>query len=293
MQRRHETENIPIEILRSLITILDTGSFTKAGAALGLTQSAITAQMKRLQRLLGDELFVRGVVNVTLTEKGKFAADYARRIIALNDVLVQGKAHGVRVGLPPLYGNNLLRNLATQCNRNRLNVHLNCDSVPNLRRRFDAGHLDAFLDLTSEPSQGAVANWTESVIWISANDFDGPNDRPFQFINWPGSPSAEIAKKALNQSSIRYETPVVAYDVVSYLGAVQAALGYGVLAERIVPSRLRVRHEKSLPSLGPMHVSLKVAGVREGLDAVVTFLKEAAERLSGRMSCHAARLACL
>ncbi len=30
MHRRHEPNNVPIETLRSFVTILDTGSFTKA-----------------------------------------------------------------------------------------------------------------------------------------------------------------------------------------------------------------------------------------------------------------------
>jgi len=284
MHRRHETENIPIEILRSFVTVLDTGSFTKAAAVLALTQSAISAQMKRLQRLLRDELFTRGMVNVTLTEKGKFAADYARRILALNDFLVQGAACGVRVGLPPLYGNDLLREVSARCKKDSVNVQFYCDSVPNLRKRFEAGHLDVFLDLSSDPPPDAVTSWTESVVWVSAHEFVAASEEPFHFINWPGSPSEEIAFRALRRSSIRFDTPAAAFDIASYLEAVQAALGYGVMAERGVPQSLRICREQSLPILGPMHVGLKKkSGVEEGSDAVVAYLEKAAERLHGRL----------
>src|SRR5882757_4219858 len=140
MQRRHESENIPTEILRSFITILDTGSFTKAATVLGLTQSAISAQVKRLQRLLGDELFVRGVANVTLTERGKFASERARRILALNDELIS-KSTGIRIGLPTLHGGSLLRGILQHCKKAGLDVHFYCDCVPTLRKRFEAGQV--------------------------------------------------------------------------------------------------------------------------------------------------------
>jgi DNA-binding transcriptional LysR family regulator len=288
MHRRHETENIPTEILRSFVTVLDTGSFTKAATVLALTQSAVSAQMKRLQRLLKDELFTRGTVNVTLTDKGKFAANYARRILALNDLLLQGATGGVRIGLPPLYGIDLLREVAARCKTDGVNVQFYCDSVSNLRKRFEAGHLDVFLDLSSDPSPDAVTSWTESVVWVSAHEFVGSSKEPFHFINWPGSPSEEIAFRALRRSSIRYDMPATAFDIASYLEIVQAALGYGVMAERGVPQNLRICREQSLPILGPMHVGLKKSGVDDDLDAVVAYLKTAAERLHGHLDCASA-----
>ena len=57
MQRRPPVNNVPIELLRAIVAIVDLGSFTKAAQALKLTQPAISAQMKRLQQLVGAEVF--------------------------------------------------------------------------------------------------------------------------------------------------------------------------------------------------------------------------------------------
>ena len=57
MQRRPPVNNVPIELLRAIVAIVDLGSFTKAAQALNLTQPAISAQMKRLQQLVGAEVF--------------------------------------------------------------------------------------------------------------------------------------------------------------------------------------------------------------------------------------------
>jgi hypothetical protein len=60
MHRRHFEKNIPTEVIRAFITILDMGSFTKAAEHLDLTQPAISAQIKRLERILGGEVFQPG-----------------------------------------------------------------------------------------------------------------------------------------------------------------------------------------------------------------------------------------
>lgn len=51
--------NIPTDLLRTLVAVVDLRSFTKAAAALGVTQPAVSAQIKRLQFLLGGDLFDR------------------------------------------------------------------------------------------------------------------------------------------------------------------------------------------------------------------------------------------
>ncbi|MBN8965726.1 MAG: LysR family transcriptional regulator [Rhizobiales bacterium] len=49
MHRRYEGVNIPIEAIRTFVVAAETGSFSKTGDKLCLSQPAISAQMKRLQ----------------------------------------------------------------------------------------------------------------------------------------------------------------------------------------------------------------------------------------------------
>src|SRR5262249_56823866 len=55
-ERRGGMVNIPTELLRTLVFVVDQRSFTKAAQSLGVTQPAVSAQIKRLQFLLGYEL---------------------------------------------------------------------------------------------------------------------------------------------------------------------------------------------------------------------------------------------
>ena len=96
--------NIPTELLRTFVKAVDLGSFTRAGEAVGRTQSAVSLQVRRLEDLLDAPLFVRGSHRVKLTDEGTILVNYARRMLALNDVAVASLrrpkvAGSVRLGL--------------------------------------------------------------------------------------------------------------------------------------------------------------------------------------------------
>ena len=84
--------NLPTELLRTFIKAVDLGSFTRAGDAVGRTQSAVSLQMRRLEEMLDTQLVERGTHRVKLTEEGATLASYARRMLALNDEAVAGLA---------------------------------------------------------------------------------------------------------------------------------------------------------------------------------------------------------
>src|SRR5579863_2711964 len=100
MYRRHQHVNIPIEIVRTVVAISETGSLSKAGERLGLSQPAISSQVKRLQNLVGGSLFVKGANGTTTTELGKLALQQARKILEANDQLL--RLGGNNFGPPPL-----------------------------------------------------------------------------------------------------------------------------------------------------------------------------------------------
>ena len=80
--------NIPTELLRTLVAVVDLRSFTKAAQSLGVTQPAVSAQIKRLQMLLGGDLLDKSAPGVTLTSVGEMVVNYARRLLSINDQIL-------------------------------------------------------------------------------------------------------------------------------------------------------------------------------------------------------------
>ncbi len=72
---------------RAFVQIADSGSFTRAAEMLNVSQPALSAQMRELERLLGFALFHRHNRRVSLTAEGRIFLDRARRLILETDWL--------------------------------------------------------------------------------------------------------------------------------------------------------------------------------------------------------------
>jgi DNA-binding transcriptional LysR family regulator len=59
-----------LALLRTFVAVHRAGSFTRAASLLGLSQPAVTGQIRSLERQLGRPLFVRGARGVTATSLG-------------------------------------------------------------------------------------------------------------------------------------------------------------------------------------------------------------------------------
>src|SRR5438270_11284905 len=65
----HSFEHLDLNLLRVFEVLIEERSATRAGARLGLTQSAISHALNRLRHVLGDDLFVRGPDGMQPTER--------------------------------------------------------------------------------------------------------------------------------------------------------------------------------------------------------------------------------
>lgn len=86
MARTTDSDLAPHE-LRVLVAVADTGGFSAAAAAIGLTQSAVSHSIRGSERKIGAVLFERGRAGARPTPAGEKAVVYARRILRMLDVL--------------------------------------------------------------------------------------------------------------------------------------------------------------------------------------------------------------
>jgi DNA-binding transcriptional LysR family regulator len=97
--------NIPTNVLRSFVAIVDAGSMLNAADQVFVTQSALSLQIKRLEDMLQQTLFTRDGRELML--------DYARRVLALHDEAVQAVGSGqfagpIRIGMVQDFAEALL-----------------------------------------------------------------------------------------------------------------------------------------------------------------------------------------
>ncbi|HEV8452874.1 MAG TPA: LysR family transcriptional regulator, partial [Gaiellales bacterium] len=69
--------------LRTLTEVADRGSFSAAAEALGVSQPAVSQQVRALEREIGEPLLDRGGRGAHLTERGVMVHRYAQRMLAL------------------------------------------------------------------------------------------------------------------------------------------------------------------------------------------------------------------
>ncbi|WP_327251556.1 LysR family transcriptional regulator [Streptomyces sp. NBC_01244] len=73
--------------LQAVCQIAETGSLGGAARVLGVSQPALSAQLRRIERVTGGELFVRGRLGVEPTPLGQFVLAKARRVLSEMDAL--------------------------------------------------------------------------------------------------------------------------------------------------------------------------------------------------------------
>ncbi|MEV6834136.1 LysR family transcriptional regulator [Streptomyces sp. NPDC051133] len=86
--------HIDPRLLRAFVAVAEELHFTRAAARLYVAQQALSRDVRRLERELGTELFVRTTRQVTLTPDGDRLLPHARRVLAAQDDLLAAFASG-------------------------------------------------------------------------------------------------------------------------------------------------------------------------------------------------------
>jgi DNA-binding transcriptional LysR family regulator len=73
---------VELHQLQCFIAVLEEGGFKRATARLGITQPALSYQIRRLEEELGVQVFLRGPGGVQPTDAGRVLRDHAPPVIA-------------------------------------------------------------------------------------------------------------------------------------------------------------------------------------------------------------------
>lgn len=171
------TPSIPLldlDLLKTLVAIAETGSFSAAAVAVFRTPSAVSMQVKRIEELLGRAVFIRDSRSVKLTADGEFLLEHARRMLALNrDALarfVQPAVQGVvRMGAPDDAAERHLPSMLRRFAETHPSVTVNVtvDSSERMLAMLKDGKLDLSLVTCAAEfdDRGAEVLFRERLVW--------------------------------------------------------------------------------------------------------------------------------
>ncbi len=164
------------ELLRTFIAFADAGSLARAAAAVARSPSAVTAQMQRLEELVGEPLLASQGRGRVLTPAGEEFAVHARRVLdAHRDAWlgVKGaRADGrVRLGATQDFTETLLPGLLRTFVRShpRVRFELRVGRSAELSRMLAEGQLDVLVAMRLAPEADEVATFREPMLWLAAD----------------------------------------------------------------------------------------------------------------------------
>src|SRR5258708_2058216 len=219
--RPNSGANIPTDFLQTFVTICELGSFTKAAHRYGLTQPAVSAQVRKLELMIGGGLIERKSPGIGLTDRGTEVLKFARRMLSINDqILAFSGAHTstpvIRVGIPNVFAVEILHKLATNRTIRAANsvLQICCDRSHNLLQRIRENYLDVACVIGDEPEiLEATSSWSEEFVWVRAPGamLDGRSAIPLIASPQRGL-SDRVAMEALSRVNLQCEIILYACD---------------------------------------------------------------------------------
>jgi DNA-binding transcriptional LysR family regulator len=233
--------NIPTELLRTLVAVVDLRSFTKAANSLGVTQPAVSAQIKRLQALLDCEVLDKSAPGVSLTQSGELVVNYARRLLSINDQIVDLStprlgSRSLRIGVPGDFLTPVLPKLLTEIRTQYPDIRLllRSDLFDAMARDLRHGDLNLLIGLSETGVElDARHQWTEPMVWVRSPSFTLDPDAPVPLVTLAeGYALHRAAVAALSRAQRSFEVVFVGQSKASIVEAVRAGMGVAAVSKR-------------------------------------------------------------
>lgn len=254
--------DLDLDLLRGFVTVAERGGFTAAGAALGLTQSAVSLKVKRLEEVLGKPVLLRHPKRVALTREGETLLAYARRMLALNEEAVR------RFVAPPVAGRLRLgvadhfvpRHLPPTLARfartwPELRIEVEVGRSHDLRAALAREELDLVLGKRRDGETEGRVLFTEAVVWVAAPDWAPPAGRPLPLAMLPqGCMFRDRALTALARAGTGFEVVYTSPSLLGVAAAAQAGFALTVMGRAGLPDGLV--EVEGLPPLGTAEMCL-------------------------------------
>lgn len=286
---------LDLDLLRSFVSVVDAGGFTRAGERVHRTQSTVSQQIRRLEEDMGRPLLHRDGKGVRPTEEGERLLSYARRILALaeeaREVVARPSGDSVvRLGLPEDFVAYRLTEMLSEFTRSNpdLRLSVRCGTSERMRRALERGDLDLALFERDAEETGGIAFWRQRLRWVTSRrrPVDCRHDPLPLAVFEQGCLYRTRAIRALETAGRSWHITYTSPSILGIQAAVSAGLGISILPEiAILPEHAVLPAEAGFPPIADTALALVAApGVsaasRRLADSLADFCSSLARRIA-------------
>lgn len=254
-----------IDALRSFLAFVETGSFTRAAKQISRTQSAFSAQMRKLEDETGSTLFEKDGRNLVLSEAGLRLSTHAQDLVLLHDdALSKMKRHqdkrALKLGCPEDYNEVILPTLiaALQASEPTCSIQIFSEPSCHLRHKLDVGELDAAILTRSPGSEEGYWLVADQGVWIAAPDFHHNDHSPLPLVLFQTDCKYHAAAiDGLNKRGAAYQLLACCNTASAQRSLVRNRLGIGAMGRLSVSADLIIVDD--LPALPAVDIVLAVS----------------------------------
>jgi DNA-binding transcriptional LysR family regulator len=278
--------DVDTQLLRTFVSLAETCSFSRTGARVGRSQSAISGQVAKLETALGVRLFTRDTRNVALTPEGERLLPDARSMVAQADAMLArfrtpDLSGLVRFGSPEDFASVYLPDIlgVFAAAHPAVELHVTCQLTLPLISEFEAGEHDLIVikQDPARPYPGARALWRERLVWVAAPHFNASRGTVPLVLSPAPCVYRARALGALETVGWTWHSVYTSPSFAGAVAAVRAGLGAMVIPETMVPNDLRIRDD--WPTLAEAEMALLMPErPAPAVGALATFITDKVRR---------------
>ena len=266
MSRDIASERLSLADLDTFRTVANVLNFREAARQLGVSQSAVTQAIARLEARLEARLFRRTTRAVALTPDGDALRIYASAMAKIADETRQhfqsGGRRQLRLGIVEdfaIAGMHRLLLLLIQEEPN-LGVLIRTGLSTSLRRMLDDGEIDMALIKRRSGSLCGPVLGSRALVWVGQpNRFTREEIVPIVIYPEP-SETRDAVLSALRDAGRKWAIVGESEGVTGLSAAITAGLGVGAFSQGLMPPELVELQPEGLPSLPKLdYVMLTIA----------------------------------
>jgi DNA-binding transcriptional LysR family regulator len=257
------SQSLDVDAVRAFALVADLKSFTRAAQAVGMTQSAVSLQLKRLEARLDTRLIERTPRSVELTTEGLAFLDRARDLLSAHDRAVRGGQPVERrltLGISDHAAGPELPTLLARVGAfdPQLNLDVRIGLSSDVFDAFERNKLDAVIVRREPHRRGGEMLLEDTFGWFAAPAFSArPGEKLRLAMLAAPCGVRTLAIRALDKAKRPWVEAFTGGGVTAVVAAAAAGLAAAPLARRIVPAGLiDIGPALSLPPIGKSAVIL-------------------------------------